>query len=177
MLDEGTVVFEPGGSGFVLNDGAMVRKRARYRHILGEPSIEGRHLTPTFRVAMARPGSRSWHSSSRPRAAGKLRGAFEASLMFVTPVQRVGNGRTGSRTPRRDAPVPCMYVGTKGSDPRPRTWPRERAPPKSPPGPARDSDQVGTPTPARWRRDGPSSAQRRSPGRRRRRPAGLRCHP
>ena len=44
MLGEGTVVFEPGGSGFVLQDGAMGIKWAWYRHLPGELTIEGRRL-------------------------------------------------------------------------------------------------------------------------------------
>ena len=44
MVGEGLVVFEPGGPGFVLPDGALGIKWVWYRYESGRLSVEGRRL-------------------------------------------------------------------------------------------------------------------------------------
>lgn len=100
MLGEGTVVFEPGGSGLVLNDGSLGIKWAWYRHVPGELTIEGRRLdapaaplrsnipdgygTTGFQVsALIFPTPGCWEVTGR---------IGDASLTFVKLVEQVGDG-------------------------------------------------------------------------------------
>jgi hypothetical protein len=99
LWPDGTVVFRPGGSGFVLPDGALSMKWPWYRAVRGKLTIEGRRLdgvAPSLRAsipegysdtgfqstALVFPTEGCWEVTGR---------AGEASLTFVTRVVRIRN--------------------------------------------------------------------------------------
>jgi hypothetical protein len=100
MLGEGRVLFEPGGSGFVLQDGSLGIKWAWYRHVPGYLTIDGRRLdapAPPLRyeipanygltgfqvLALIFPTPGCWEVTGR---------VGDASLTFVKLVERLGDG-------------------------------------------------------------------------------------
>jgi hypothetical protein len=97
---DGTVVFKPGGPGFVLADGALSMKWGWRRAIRGQLRIEGRRLddtAPPLRAdipsgygdfgfqatALIFPTPGCWEVTGR---------VGTASLTFVTLVERIGEG-------------------------------------------------------------------------------------
>jgi hypothetical protein len=101
----GTVVFKPGGPGFVLADGALSMKWGWRRAMRGQLRIEGRRLddtAPPLRAdipsgygdfgfqatALIFPTPGCWEVTGR---------VGTASLTFVTLVQRIGDGPSGRK--------------------------------------------------------------------------------
>lgn len=100
LWSEGTVVFRPGGPGFVLEDGALQMKFPWWRAVRGQLKIEGRRLdapAPDLRAhvpngygetgfqatSLIFPTPGCWEITGR---------AGEASLTFVTNVVKIGEG-------------------------------------------------------------------------------------
>ena len=97
---DGTVVFRPGGPGFVLEDGSLLMKKPWWRGVKGKLTIEGRRLdgsAPPLRAripdgygdtgfqatAIIFPTEGCWKVTGR---------AGEANLTFVTLVVKIGDG-------------------------------------------------------------------------------------
>lgn len=84
LWSEGTVVFRPGGSGFVLPDGALQMKFPWWRGVRGPLTIEGRRLDAAA-------------PSLRARIPSGYSGSFQATgLIFPTPGCWEVTGRVGS---------------------------------------------------------------------------------
>lgn len=105
LWPDGTVVFRPGGPGFVTADGALSMKWGWRRAIRGPLRIEGRRLddtAPPLRAdiptgygdfgfqatALIFPTPGCWEVTGR---------VGTASLTFVTLVQRIGDGPSGRK--------------------------------------------------------------------------------
>ena len=107
-LHDGTVIFKPGGSGFVTRDGSLGMKFGWLRGVPGQLRIEGRRLDAVASplraevpngygalgfqatyVVFATPGC--WEVTGR---------VGDASVTFVTMVVKIGDGPAW----RRDAP-------------------------------------------------------------------------
>ena len=102
LWPEGKVVFKPGGAGFVLSDGALSMKFWWWRLRPGRLRLEGRRLdgpAPPLRAslpdgygeigfqstALIFPTPGCWEVTGR---------VGDASLTFVTQVERIGDGPT-----------------------------------------------------------------------------------
>jgi hypothetical protein len=109
LWPDGTIVFRPGGPGFVTDDGALGMKWGWRRAVRGQLRIEGRRLdgsAPPLRAeipagygdfgfqssALIFPTTGCWEVTGR---------VGTASLTFVTLVQRIGNGPSIRRTATR----------------------------------------------------------------------------
>lgn len=97
----GTVIFKPGGPGFILRDGALSMKFGWWRHVPGRLIVEGRRLggpaAVPFRsripdgygdigfqsTALVFPSPGCWEVTAR---------IGDASLTFVTLVVKIGEG-------------------------------------------------------------------------------------
>jgi hypothetical protein len=103
LWPDGTIVFKPGGPGFVTADGALSMKWGWRRAVRGQLRIEGRRLdetAPPLRAevpsgygdigfqssALIFPTPGCWEVTGR---------VGTASLTFVTLVQRIGGGPSG----------------------------------------------------------------------------------
>ena len=108
LWPEGTVVFKPGGSGFITRNGALGMKFAWQRGIAGQLSIKGHRLdgnAPPLRSEVIQaygdsgfqatfiifPGPGCWEVTGR---------VGDASVTFVTKVVKIGEGPAW----RRDVP-------------------------------------------------------------------------
>ena len=109
LWPDGTIVFRPGGPGFVTDDGALGMKWGWRRAVRGPLRIEGRRLdgaAPPLRAeiptgygdfgfqssALIFPTTGCWEVTGRVGA---------TSLTFVTLVQRIGNGPATRATATR----------------------------------------------------------------------------
>jgi hypothetical protein len=109
LWPDGTIVFRPGGPGFVTDDGALGMKWGWRRAVRGQLRIEGRRLdgpAPPLRAeipsgygdfgfqssALIFPTTGCWEVTGR---------VGTASLTFVTLVQRIGNGPSTRETATR----------------------------------------------------------------------------
>lgn len=107
LWSDGTVVFSPGGPGFVLEDGALSMKFPWFRLRKGPLTIEGRRLdgdAPLLRAhlpccygatgfqvtALIFPTPGCWEVTGR---------VGDGSLTFVTRVEKIGDGPTRRLTP------------------------------------------------------------------------------
>jgi hypothetical protein len=103
LWPEGTVVFKPGGPGFIARDGGLSMKFGWWRHVPGALTISGRRLdgqAPALRAripsgyedrgfqatAIVFPTPGCWEVT------GHLAGG---SLTFVTRVLKIGDGPSG----------------------------------------------------------------------------------
>ena len=100
LWPDGTVVFRPGGPGFVATDGALSMKWGWYRGVRGQLRIEGRRLdepAPPLRAEIpAGYGDFGFQSSAlifpTPGCWEVTGHVGTASLTFVTLVHRIGEG-------------------------------------------------------------------------------------
>lgn len=109
LWPDGTIVFRPGGPGFVTDDGALGMKWGWRRAVRGQLRIEGRRLdgpAPPLRAeipagygdfgfqstALIFPTTGCWEVTGR---------VGNSSLTFVTLVQRIGNGPSTRETATR----------------------------------------------------------------------------
>jgi len=100
LWSDGTVVFRPGGPGFVATDGALSMKWGWYRAVRGQLRIEGRRLdgrAPPLRAEIpAGYGDVGFQSSAlifpTPGCWEVTGHVGTASLTFVTLVHRIGEG-------------------------------------------------------------------------------------
>jgi hypothetical protein len=100
LWPDGTVVFRPGGPGFVATDGALSMKWGWYRGVRGQLRIEGRRLdepaSPLRAEIPAGYGDFGFQSSAlifpTPGCWEVTGHVGTASLTFVTLVQRIGEG-------------------------------------------------------------------------------------
>lgn len=109
LYPDGTVVFEPGGSGFVLEDGSLQMKFGWWRAVPGELRIEGRRLdapAPPLRAYIPRGYNKSFQATGlifpTPGCWEVTGRVGEASLSFVTRVVKIGDGP--ARGPRPEPP-------------------------------------------------------------------------
>jgi hypothetical protein len=106
LWSEGTVVFKPGGSGFVLRDGSLQMKFPWWRTVRGQLRIEGRRLdapAPPLRAQIPSGyGDRGFQATylifSTPGCWEVTGRAGEASLTFITKVVRIGEGPVRRRS-------------------------------------------------------------------------------
>jgi hypothetical protein len=107
LWSDGTVVFKPGGAGFVTPAGALGMKFGWRRGVRGQLSIEGRRLdatAPPLRASIPKGyGDIGFQSSalmfSTPgcwEVTGRVAGA---SVTFVTKVVKIGDGPAQRRDP------------------------------------------------------------------------------
>ena len=100
LWPDGTVVFRPGGPGFVATDGALSMKWGWYRGVRGQLRIEGRRLdepaSPLRAEIPAGYGDFGFQSSAlifpTPGCWEVTGHVGTASLTFVTLVHRIGEG-------------------------------------------------------------------------------------
>ena len=100
LWPDGTVVFRPGGPGFVATDGALGMKWGWHRAVRGQLRIDGRRLdepAPPLRAEIpAGYGDFGFQSSAlifpTPGCWEVTGHVGTASLTFVTLVQRIGEG-------------------------------------------------------------------------------------
>lgn len=100
LWPDGTVIFKPGGAGFITRDGSLGMKFGWQRGVRGQLTIEGRRLdgsAPALRSAVSR-GYRdvgfqpTYLVFSTPGCWEITGHVGEASLTFVTKVVKIGNG-------------------------------------------------------------------------------------
>jgi hypothetical protein len=100
LWPEGTVVFKPGGAGFITRDGALGMKFGWQRGVSGQLTIEGRRLDATAPPVRAHVpsgyGDRGFQSSyvifPTPGCWQVTGRVGKASVTFVTRVVRIGDG-------------------------------------------------------------------------------------
>jgi hypothetical protein len=105
LWPDGTVVFKPGGPGFVLDDGALSMKFPWWRLRKGELTIEGRRLdgdAPPLRARIPCCYSTGFQATSlifpTPGCWEVTGRVGDGSLTFVTRVQKSGEGPTRRST-------------------------------------------------------------------------------
>jgi hypothetical protein len=109
LWPDGTVVFKPGGPGFVTDDGALAMKWGWRRAVRGQLRIEGRRLdgpAPPLRADIpAGYGDFGFQASAlifpTPGCWEVMGRVGTASLTFVTLVQRIGDGPSTRATATR----------------------------------------------------------------------------
>ena len=102
LWSDGTVVFRPGGPGFVTSDGSLAMKWGWQRAIRGRLRIEGRRLDETAPPLRAEiPSGYSDFGFQATYLVFPTAGCWEVtgrvgatSLTFVTRVQKIGSGPT-----------------------------------------------------------------------------------
>ena len=107
LWPEGTVVFRPGGSGFVLADGALQMKFPWWRGVPGPLTIEGRRIdasAPPLRAHIPNGYSGSFQATSlifpTPGCWEVTGRAGNASLTFVLAVVKIGDGPVQNGLPQ-----------------------------------------------------------------------------
>ena len=103
LWPEGTVVFRPGGPGFLTRDGSLCMKFGWQRAVRGALVISGRRLdasAPALRALISgddgNPGFVATHLIFSTPGCWEVTGrAAEASLTFVTKIVKVGEGPAG----------------------------------------------------------------------------------
>jgi hypothetical protein len=109
LWPEGTVVFRPGGSGFVLRDGSLQMKFPWWRGVEGPLIIEGRRLdeaAPPLRTHIpagyspSAPGFQATSLIFPTPGCWEVTGhAGEATLSFVVNVVKIGEGPVQNGSP------------------------------------------------------------------------------
>lgn len=97
---DGTVVFKPGGPGFVMRDGSLGMKFGWRRGVRGRLTIEGRRLdAPALRLRARVPDGYGDFGFQSTYLVFSTPGCWEvtgrvgnASLTFVTKVAKIGEG-------------------------------------------------------------------------------------
>ena len=117
LYPEGKVVFQPGGPGFVLEDGSLSMKFWWWRLVRGRLTIEGRRLdgpAPPLRARI--PGGYSGIGFQATGLIFPTPGCWEVTgrvgertLTFVTLAEKIGNGP--SRWPQSWGPEPYDEYG------------------------------------------------------------------
>jgi hypothetical protein len=105
LWSEGTVVFKPGGAGFVTRNGSLGMKFGWWRGIPGQLTIEGRRLdatAPPLRAEVpAGYGDRGFQATyvifPTPGCWEITGHISDASVTFVTRVVKIGDGPTWRR--------------------------------------------------------------------------------
>lgn len=99
LWSEGTVIFRPGGSGFVLPDGSLQMKFPWWRGVPGPLRIEGRRLdapAPPLRARIPAGYSKAFQATGLifpTPGCWELTGRVgDASLTFVVAVVKIGDG-------------------------------------------------------------------------------------
>jgi hypothetical protein len=108
LWQEGTVIFRPGGPGFVTRDGSLGMKFGWRRDVSGQLAIEGRRLDATAPPLRAEVpggyGERGFQASyvifPTPGCWEVVGRVGDASVTFVTRVVKIGDGPSW----RRDVP-------------------------------------------------------------------------
>ena len=104
----GTVIFQPGGSGFVTSDGALGMKFGWQRGVTGQLSIEGRRLdgtAPPLRSEVSSgygpSGFQATYVIFPTPGCWEVTGRVgDASVTFVTSVVKIGDGPSWRRGDR-----------------------------------------------------------------------------
>lgn len=108
LWSEGTVVFKPGGAGFITPEGSLGMKFGWTRGVRGRLTIEGRRLdgpaTPLRSVVTNGYGDIGFQATSllfSTPGCWEVTGRIgDASLTFVTKVVKIGDGPSGRRPTR-----------------------------------------------------------------------------
>jgi len=108
LWPDGTVVFRPGGAGFVTRDGSLGMKFGWQRGVRGQLRIEGRRLdAPASPLRAEVPngyGDIGFQATSlvfsTPGCWEVIGRVGDASLTFVTMVVKIGDGPAWRRDPR-----------------------------------------------------------------------------
>lgn len=107
LWPDGTVVFKPGGAGFVTSNGALGMKFGWTRGVRGHLTIEGRRLdapAPPLRSEVPKAyGDLGFQATyvifSTPGCWEVTARVSDASLIFVTMVTKIGDGPAWRRDP------------------------------------------------------------------------------
>jgi hypothetical protein len=112
LWPHGTVVFRPGGPGFVTSEGWLGMKFGWQRGVRGQLTVEGHRLdgpAPALRTESGSSGHDVFQATSliftTPgcwEVTGRVGGA---SLTFVTKVEKIGDGPAWRRNHRRDLSI------------------------------------------------------------------------
>lgn len=107
LWPDGTVIFKPGGAGFLTPDGALGMKFGWQRGIRGKLRIEGRRLdadAPPLRSEFVDYGDIGFQATyvifPTPGCWEVTGRVSDASVTFVTRVLKVGDGPSWRREPR-----------------------------------------------------------------------------
>ena len=114
LWPEGTVVFKPGGPGFITPDGSLGMKFGWTRGVRGQLRIEGRRLdapaSPLRSVIASGSGEIGFQATflvfSTPGCWEVTGRVGEASLTFVTRVVKIGDGPSWRREISGEAAPP-----------------------------------------------------------------------
>jgi hypothetical protein len=112
LWPNGTVVFKPGGAGFITPDGSLGMKFGWTRGVRGQLTIEGRRLdAPAPPLRSVIPNGYSEIGFQATALVFSTPGCWEvtgrvgdASLTFVTKVVKIGDGPSWRREISREAP-------------------------------------------------------------------------
>jgi hypothetical protein len=113
LWPDGTVVFKPAGSGFRTSDGSLGMKFPWWRGdgVRGHLRIEGRRLdgdAPPLRSEFTDYGDRGFQATyvifPTPGCWEVTGRAGDASITFVTSVEKIGDGPSWRREPRYRRP-------------------------------------------------------------------------
>jgi hypothetical protein len=107
LWPEGTVVFKPGGAGFVTSEGSLGMKFGWRRGVRGQLTVEGRRLdapAPPLRASIPKGyGEIGFQSTalvfSTPGCWEVTGRVADASVTFVTKVVKIGDGPAWRRDP------------------------------------------------------------------------------
>lgn len=110
LWPNGTVVFRPGGAGFVTRDGSLGMKFGWHRGVSGRLEIEGRRIdAPAPRLQAEIPdgyGDSGFQATylifSTPGCWEIAARVGDASLTFVTMVVKIGDGPAWRRDPQEE---------------------------------------------------------------------------
>lgn len=108
----GTVVFRPGGSGFVTPEGWLGMKFGWQRAVRGQLTVEGRRLdgpAPALRAESGESGGDIFRATflifTTPGCWEVTGRVGDASLTFVTRVEKIGDGPSWRREHSRDLSI------------------------------------------------------------------------
>ena len=129
LWPNGTVVFRPGGSGFVTSEGWLGMKFGWQRGARGRLTVEGRRLDGPAPRLLAESGGSGGDVFQATSLIFPTPGCWvvtghlgDASLSFVTKVEKIGDGPAWRREHRRELSI--VPVGRRPTRRRTRRRPR-----------------------------------------------------
>ena len=135
LWPNGTVVFKPGGAGFVTRDGSLGMKFGWLRGVPGQLKIEGRRLdapAPPLRAEIPNGYEDSGFQAtylifSTPGCWEVTARVGDASLTFVTMVVKIGDGPEWRRDSSLEDTRPCTTMASPPNLALEWTWPSSLA--------------------------------------------------